>query len=150
MLIDAVKVAQASADRSEAMNKHINEQIKKIESYVKSINDSFKAIQETQSNLETYIATNIKATRLVDKFKISVSSHYGTFSVIEGDGIPCDKKYAGFEVTGYIVIPKNCSAIIDDSGFENTFWVSDKVKTRVDIVGDGRYRSVKSGEYTLK
>ena len=150
MLIDAVKAAQASADRSEATNKRINEQIQKIESYVKSINASFVAIQQTQTNLESYIATNIKKIHSVDKFKISVSSHYGVFAVIEGDGIPFDKQYAGFEVTGYIIIPKNCNAIIDDSGFENTFWVSDKVKTRVDIVGDGKYRRVRSGEHSFK
>ena len=150
MLIDAVKAAQASADRSEATNARINEQIQKIESYVKSINASFVAIQQTQTNLESYIATNIKKIHSVDKFKISVSSHYGFFAVIEGDGIPFDKQYAGFEVTGYIIIPKNCNAIIDDSGFENTFWVSDKVKTRVDIVGDGKYRRVRSGEHSFK
>ena len=150
MLIDAVKAAQASADRSEATNKRINEQIQKIESYVKSINASFVAIQQTQTNLESYIATNIKKIHSVDKFKISVSSHYGVFAVIEGDGIPFDKQYAGFEVTGYIIIPKNCNAIIDDSGFENTFWVSDKVKARVDIVGDGKYRRVRSGEHSFK
>jgi prefoldin subunit 5 len=150
MLIDAVKAAQASADRSEATNKRINEQIQKIESYVKSINASFVAIQQTQTNLESYIATNIKKIHSIDKFKISVSSHYGVFAVIEGDGIPFDKQYAGFEVTGYIIIPKNCNAIIDDSGFENTFWVSDKVKARVDIVGDGKYRRVRSGEHSFK
>ena len=150
MLIDAVKAAQASADRSEATNKRINEQIKKIELYVESIKASFIAIQETQRSLEVYISKNIKTSYPVDNFKISVSSNWGTYIVIEGDAIPCDKQYAGFTVRSYIIIPKNCSATIVDSGNSNTFLVSDKVKTRVNIAGDGNYRKVSFGEYTFK
>lgn len=150
MLIDAVKAAQASADRSEATNKRINEQIKKIELYVESIKASFIAIQETQRSLEVYISKNIKTSYPVDNFKISVSSNWGTYIVIEGDAIPCDKQYAGSTVRSYINIPKNCSATIVDSGNSNTFLVSDKVKTRVNIAGDGNYRKVSFGEYTFK
>ena len=150
MLIDAVKAAQASADRSEATNKRINEQIQKIESYVKSIKASFIAIQETQRSLEVYISKNIKTSYPVDNFKISVSSNWGTYIVIEGDAIPYDKQYAGSTVRSYIIIPKNCSATIVDSGNSNTFLVSDKVKTRVNIAGDGNYRKVSFGEYTFK
>ena len=150
MLIDAVKAAQASADRSEATNKRINEQIKKIELYVESIKASFIAIQETQRSLEVYISKNIKTSYPVDNFKISVSSNWGTYIVIEGDAIPCDKQYAGSTVRSYIIIPKSCSATIVDSGNSNTFLVSDKVKTRVNIAGDGNYRKVSFGEYTFK
>ena len=150
MLIDAVKAAQASADRSEVTNKRINEQIKKIELYVESIKASFIAIQETQRSLEVYISKNIKTSYPVDNFKISVSSNWGTYIVIEGDAIPCDKQYAGSTVRSYINIPKNCSATIVDSGTSNTFLVSDKVKTRVNIAGDGNYRKVSFGEYTFK
>ena len=150
MLIDAVKAAQASADRSEVTNKRINEQIKKIELYVESIKASFIAIQETQRSLEVYISKNIKTSYPVDNFKISVSSNWGTYIVIEGDAIPCDKQYAGSTVRSYINIPKNCSATIVDSGNSNTFLVSDKVKTRVNIAGDGNYRKVSFGEYTFK
>ncbi|MBR7127304.1 MAG: hypothetical protein IKD09_01820 [Lentisphaeria bacterium] len=150
MLIEAVKAAQASANRSEATNKRINEQIKKIELYVESIKASFIAIQETQRSLEVYISKNIKTTYPVDNFKISVSSNWGTYIVIEGDAIPCDKQYAGSTVRSYIIIPKNCSATIVDSGHSNTFLVSDKVKARVNIAGDGDYRKVSFGEYTFK
>ena len=150
MLIDAVKAAQASANRSEATNKRINEQIKKIELYVESIKASFIAIQETQRSLEVYISKNIKTTYPVDNFKISVSSNWGTYIVIEGNAIPCDKQYAGSTVRSYIIIPKNCSATIVDSGHSNTFLVSDKVKARVNIAGDGDYRKVSFGEYTFK
>ncbi len=150
MLVDAVKAAQASADRCETTNKHIDEQIKQIELYMKSIKDSFNAIQKTQVHLESYIARNIKTTHPVNNFTISVSSSYGTYIVIEGDGVPCDKQYAGYEVKSYIVIPKNCNATINDSGYENTFLVSDKVKTRIDIIGAGKYRHVRSGEWEFK
>ena len=150
MLVDAVKAAQTSANRCEETNKHVNEQMKQIESYMKSIKDSFNAIQKTQVHLESYIAKNIKIAHHVDKFKVSVSSRFGTYIVIEGDGIPCDKQFAGTNVNSYIIIPKNCNATIDDSGSGNTFLVSDKVKTRIDIVGSGAFRTIRSGEYTFR
>jgi len=149
-LIDAVEAAQTAAKKSSVASNHMNMQLRKIEDYVKSIRMSFAAIQKTQKNLDAYIANNVPLKPSVKPFTVSVSSHYGEYIVCEGDGVPYDKVLAGYRVTGYIIIPKNYSAIIDDSGYENTFWISNKVKTRVDMRGDGKYRHVRSGERYFK
>lgn len=150
MLGDAVKAAQASASNASNSNCDINTKVKKIQELVKLVQEAYIAIQKTQQNFEAYVSHNIQVPSEKKPFKIFVSSRYGEYIVIEGDGIPFDKTLAGYEVTGYIVIPKGYSAVIDDSGYENTFWVSDKIKTRINICGSGKYRHVRSGECHFK
>jgi len=138
-LTDAIKSANASADRAEGL-------AIKAQEAAKATENANHAIQESMRSLDAFLAKNIKSPE-VKKFTVSISSQYSEFILSEGDAIAYDRSFGGNSGKAHIVIPPKCTAIIKDDGNGNTFYVSDKVKARAIIEGNGTYRKVRSGEF---
>ncbi len=142
LLTDAIKSASISADRAEAL-------ALKAQEAAKSTENANQAIQESIRSLDVFLAKNIKSPE-AKTFKVSISSTYSQFIISEGEAIAYDRSFGGTSGKAHIVIPPGCIAIINDSGSDNTFYVSNKVKGRAQIEGDGTYRDVRVGEFVFR
>lgn len=141
MLADAVKSANVSADRA-------NELAIKAQNASKTAESASVNIQKNIQLMDEFLAKNLIMPK-VNTFKVTITGNYSSFIISAGNAIPYDRKFSGTSAKAHIVVPKDCSVIVNDSGTSNVFFISDKVKDFVIVEGNGNYRTVKFGDYVF-
>lgn len=142
LLNDAINSAQMAANRACEANIKTQEKIIEYKKLEESIKNAYSGICETQRNLEAFLSKNLNLKQN-KQFKVKLSGSFCSITVVQGDGIAYDRVIGGSSSEDLIVLPKDTTVVIEDSGSSNDIYVSSAIKDNVVITGNGRHRTLK-------